>query len=698
MNNLSELFESVNWDNVIDHDNVNKSFDDFCELISRSYCECFPKKTKIISGKSQSKPWITSTLLDLIKKKSNYYKLYKLGYISKEVNNSFKNKVNKEVDKAKNSYYLNCFKNAKNDMKKSWELIHFLAGYQNKSSVNGGEDIELDFQKAEKFNNFFSNIGELVSSETLNANVSNNLTLSKRNPSSFFLFPVTNLEIEKIIVKLKSVKSDLDFLPVKIFIALRGQLVYPIVKLINLSFQKGIYPDQLKLARIVPIYKKQGDISDPSNYRPISCLPYLGKIYERAITNRLINFCSKHSLISKFQFGFQRNKSTCDALINLTEIIYNSLDDKEFNLTILIDLRKAFDLVSHKILLDKMELYGIRGIALDLFKSYLSNRRCFVEIGSTKSNEGKISMGVPQGSIVSPALFLLFINDLPDFSKKFKTTLFADDTTLTLSGKHYGDLVEECNSELNKLVSWTNQNKLQINSKKTELIIFTNKVFTSTNSDVQFCGENLNFGNSCKFLGVSLNNSLRFAQHIGSVVDKISKHTGIFYRIRDKLPLKARFNYYYGFIYPYLSYNVVVWGGTYEIHLKPLIIQHKRFIRTMADAAARDHTSPLFLKFGLLKFSDIYRFNLLQRMFKEIQNGNFSVDHSRFTRNRNLAAPTFHRLSLSQHAFSFSGPSHWNALPNYLRIIPKFRNFKRELKSYLLDQYSENNSNVLHST
>ena len=175
--------------------------------------------------------------------------------------------------------------------------------------------------------------------------------------------------------------------------------------------------------------------------------------------------------------------------------------------------------------------------------------------------------------------------------------------------------------------------------------------------------------------------------HINIIVDKISKHAGILYRIRDKLPPKARLDYYYGFVYPYLCYNIVVCGGTYVSHLAPLIVQHKRLIRTMCNAGARDHTSPLFLKLGLLKFTDIYRYYILLRMFKEIEKGNFLIQHTRNTRNRDLAEPVFHRLSISQHAFSHTGPSHWNKLPNHLRTIKKLTQFKKDLKMYLIDQY-----------
>ena len=673
------------------NNDVNVCFDNFSRLLSRMYCECFPLKSKFVSDKQISNPWVNREVRNLIRRKENYFHLYKRGFISKDVNNSFKNRANKEIAKAKNSFYLNSFKNAKNDMKKSWEMIHRLAGYKKGDNklLNTLNEKTSDhvYDIVENFNKFFLSIGETLNSTSSNVNSSDYLNLINRNPNSLFLLPATPDEVSKIICDLKIVKSDIDTMPVKTFIALRDHLSQPISDLINLSFLNGIYPDELKIARIVPIYKNQGNILDPTNYRPISCLPYIGKIFEKCLTNRLISFCDKFSLISKKQFGFQCKKSTCDALINLTETIYSSLNSKDFNITVFIDLKKAFDTVSHSILLNKLEKYGIRGTPLNLIQSYLSNRHSFVEIGSFKSKKGPIVTGVPQGSIISPILFILFINDLPNFSSNFQTTLFADDTTLSITNPNYEQLVQHSNLDLEKFAKWTQVNKLVINVSKTDMMLFTNRDQPDINSDILLQNQKLNLNQSCKFLGTRLDNRLTFCDHINHIVSKISKNSGILYRIRDKLPLKTRLDYYYSFIYPYLSYNVEVWGSTYQTHLDPLVIQHKRVIRTISGAGFRDHTTPLFLKLGLLKFHDICRYHILLKMFHSRREGNFSVQHSVNTRNRDLSAPSFHRLTQTQHAFSYTGPTQWNTLPTNLRNLVKFQHFKKAVKSYLLDQY-----------
>ena len=184
---------------------------------------------------------------------------------------------------------------------------------------------------------------------------------------------------------------------------------------------------------------------------------------------------------------------------------------------------------------------------------------------------------------------------------------------------------------------------------------------------------------------------MSFTSHIDFVTKKMSKNTGILYKIKDLLPLRTRLDYYFAFIYPYLTYNVLVWGAAYQYHLTTLITQHKRTIRTIANSGYLDHTNPLFIKLGLLKFQDIYKFNLLVYMHSARKRGEYGRHHDVNTRNRNSALPKRPRLTLFKHAVSYAGPSHWNQLPNELQAIPRLDKFKTALKKYFLDQYVSNN-------
>ena len=476
-------------------------------------------------------------------------------------------------------------------------------------------------------------------------------------------------------------------MPVRIFKMLKSEMASPISLLINASFKFGRFPDSLKIARITPIFKK-GDNKFVGNYRPIASLPYISKIFERSVANRLASFFKKFSIINKSQFGFQKHKSTCDALINLSGKIYENLNKKEHTINVLIDLSKAFDTVKNEVLLAKLYNYGIRGLPLSWFRSFISDRKQYVKIGNSNSSLRSVNIGVPQGSILAPILFLIYINDLANVSEILSPTLFADDTTLTISHNNYTQMVTDLNAELKLINEWTKSNRLTINVDKTEMILITNRQCNNGDNDIKLDDQYLKFTENCMFLGVKLDNKLTFCSHIKYITSKLARSTGIFYKIRDNFTLSAKLNFYYAFMYPFFSYNIIVWGGTFPTHLKPLITQQKRFIRLMADADMVAHTNPYFYQFKILKLHDVYRYFMSIYMFNLIKVGTYKITHGRVTRNMNLAQPSFQRLTLTQHSVSYAGPKIWNEIPQCIRNISSLQLFKKKFRSFLINQYN----------
>ena len=235
------------------------------------------------------------------------------------------------------------------------------------------------------------------------------------------------------------------------------------------------------------------------------------------------------------------------------------------------------------------------------------------------------------------------------------------------------------------VADWMNSNKLTVNFTKTHLINFSlgpNRLFDNA---ITLEDQTINHNAFCDYLGVRIDGKLNFAQHTGTVMGKISKSTGILYKLKELLPTQSRVDYYYCFVYPYLSYCVLIWGGTYDAHLKGIIVKQKR-IRLIAGAPYDAPSTPLFSRFKILKFEDLYRFNLAMYMFKN--KDQFQCSHSINTRNRHLAVPPYHRLTLTQHSVSFKGPQIWNNLPPEIRSLNSITKFKKALKYHYLSSYT----------
>ena len=332
------------------------------------------------------------------------------------------------------------------------------------------------------FNNYFVNIGPSLS-KIPNNNISHRRFLPENLNFSLFLEPTDETEIKNIINKLKEGAPGRDGISSKNIKLIKDSISYPLANMVNLSFEQGVFPDELKIAVITPLYKAK----DPmffNNYRPISLLSVFSKIFERLMYNRILNFINRHKLFNKFQLGFRNNHSTFMALIILMENLVKALDNGKCALGIFLDFQKAFDTVDHSILLDKLHCYGIRGIANQWFFSYLSNRQQLVVYNGFESELKVINCGVPQGSILGPLLFLLYINDLTNVSSLFMPMLFADDTNLFCTGTDLKEIMRLVNEEISKIYAWVNANKLSLNIDKTNFMLFTPKNFSHFIDDI----------------------------------------------------------------------------------------------------------------------------------------------------------------------------------------------------------------------
>ena len=296
--------------------------------------------------------------------------------------------------------------------------------------------------------------------------------MQEPNTDSLFLMPTNEAELLKLVSSLKSNKSPgFDGIKNELIKDIIHGIVIPLVHIFNLSVSSGIVPKQLKIAKVVPIFKK-GDPQTLSNYRPISLLTSFSKILEKLVYDRTVTFLNKTKIFSKFQFGFREKHTTTHAILHFVDKVAQALDNHLHTVGVFLDFSKAFDTVDHEILISKLSYYGVRGIALSWFRSYLSDRKQYVSLNGIDSSRQTICCGVPQGSLLGPLLFILYINDFHLSSDVLSFIFFADDSSVFFSHENPEILLDTVNSELKKVILWIHANKLSLNLQKTNYMFF----------------------------------------------------------------------------------------------------------------------------------------------------------------------------------------------------------------------------------
>ena len=688
----------ANMDFAINTGNVDSDYNVFMSKLSSTYNECFPLK-KIHLRQHAKQPWYNAEIARMCSKKLKLYK----KYLSKRTENSkrkykiFRNKVTCAIRKAKHQYYNLKFQRARGNMKSTWKAINELLGKRAKAKVDFMDDNGFslsDVDVAESFNDFFVNIApKLISNLPPNTDVQYEPVNTPHNANSFFCRPITNNEIIKIVCNMKNKTStgvdELDITVIKKTIHL---LCDPLCVIFNASLQSGTVPNQMKIAKVIPIFKT-GDTCSFSNYRPISILPLFSKILERCMYNRLSEFINIHNLLYYNQFGFRAQHSTSSALIEYVHTISRAIDDKKIAISLFLDLSKAFDCLDHHILLSKLYNYGIRGVAYDWFKDYLSNRKQYTFYNNSSSQLKELICGVPQGSILGPLLFLLYIDDIRFVSNKINFILFADDTTVTMSHSDLNVLVDTLNNELIKVQSWLRINKLILNTSKTHMMIFTKRNVDVSNVHISLGGTIIEQVPNTKFLGINIDNKLSWNSHINAVSKIVSKNVGVLNRL-NFLPQHILLNLYYTLIYPHLSYCNVVWASPNNSAIIRLHRLQKRAIRAMCNLHYNAPTGDFFINLKIVNVYSLYKLNLATLMFSchkgllpDSLMRYFSLNdntHTHFTRQSHDFHIPYTRTTLSQKSVDFSGPKLWNSLPASLKDATSLKTFKRIYREILL--------------
>ena len=412
-------------------------------------------------------------------------------------------------------------------------------------------------------------------------------------------------------------------------------------------------------------------------------------------------FLSKNDVLYRKQYGFRTNHSTYMAVLDFVDEISKAIDNDMYTVGIFMDLSKAFDTIDHGILLQKLYHYGFRGVSNEWFCNYLNNRKQFVQFNSAKSTTEGISCGVPQGSILGPLLFILYMNDICYTSKLLNTILFADDTTVFYSHKNLPVLCDIMNNELKEVCNWFKANKLSLNAKKTNLMFMGTSKQTSSidneNVNIYLDGCKLSRAQDAKFLGIIIDENLLWKKQVDAICKTCSRNIGVLNKVKLFLPNSAMYQLYCTLVLPYLNYALLLWGNVNEFYMNKIFRIQKRALRTISNSSYLCPTKPLFKKYKVLNIFDMYakeaamfmykyKCNMLPRSFDGYFTTNQEI-HRYNTRNKcDFNVPK--RNSKFDWVF-ISGPKIWNGLPNNIKKAKSLSQFKTTFKYYLLTSYDE---------
>ena len=459
--------------------------------------------------------------------------------------------------------------------------------------------------------------------------------MGEHNINSMFLTPVDESEIINIVKLCKPKNSkDCDDITMYVISNVIVSIAKPLAHIFNLSFSCRVIPDHMKIAKIIPIFKN-GQKTEFTNYRPISILSQFSKILEKLFILRLEKCIDANKILPDSQYGFIPGMSTVHAAAELVEHISSAIDSQSCCAGVFIDLKKAFDTVGHELLVEKLNVYGIRGVANKWLQDYLANRKQYVVINDDCSDLLDMTCGVPQGSVLGPIMFIIYINDICNVSDVVKCVLFANDTNIFCSERNLTDLQLTLNLELGKLFVWFSVNKLSLNVSKTNYILFRNRS-ADTYLNIRINTINVTRVQSSKCLGIIIDENLNWKPHIQLVKSKLSKTLSIIYKASKLINYEGMLTLYCSLFLPCLTYCCEIWGNTYATNVNCIYVIQKKVVRIIHHEKRLAHTNCLYKQMHSLKFQDLVNYRTAIIMFKLYYGELPTLLQSRFRRSHNI--------------------------------------------------------------
>ena len=559
-------------------------------------------------------------------------------------------------------------------------------------------------ENANIFKNFFSNLAESLLKKLPCR--TNRFGLSsvekyykdKLNGKEKFKFQeVSESSVEKLLKEIDTSKATgIDQIPAKFLKDAAPVISVHITKIINLSIKTETFPSECKIAKLKPLYKK-GAKTEPENYRPISLLPLISKIIEKSIHDQLLDHLTKSNLLYTHQSGFRANHSTDTCLSQLTNMIINGVEKGKHTGMILIDLQKAFDTLNHEILLGKMKCIGLSESSVRWFRSYLAERTFFVSLDNTLSEPGRINCGVPQGSILGPLLFLLYINDVPQALSKCTAYLYADDTGISYQHTDITDIENILNTEFASICEWFVDNKLSIHfgEDKTKCVLFSRKK-SLPKLNISYKDNKIRQYDTVEYLGCLLDSNLNGESMATKVLKKINTKLQFLYRQNKFLNKELRRLLCNSLIQPHFDYACASWYPLVNQNFKKkLQITQNKCIRFCLGLQARHHVGANeFRQINWLPVKERAEQRIATSVFKYWKgttpsyfNELFVPSPNRYNTRLQMALDIpLRKSNIGQKNLSFLGPSVWNKLPSNLKKMNTTNSFTHGYKKMILNE------------
>ena len=714
MGNFSSTLIRENWQHLFNSCDVNQAYAYFFNTLLYYFDKYFPVHKKY-KHCLQNKNWLNADVCTSSSQLKKMHISVKMNPNLKPAYNIMKKEHKTLVETTKKEYYQGKILSSNNINKACWNVVSEISNkrkaFENINIKQNNILIEDPLSVANILNKFFQEVPINIHNKIKNQNIINpnlpNISENDQNfkNTQFLLCPYTETELYELLkIKLKNTHSaGADDFPNFLIRNCISSIIQPLTHLINVSFCTGQFPELLKVSKVLPLFKKL-DKECAENYRPISIPSIFSKIFEYAFLNRLVQFLNDYKIISPSQHGFQNKKSTMTAIHAFYEKLIFMIDAGECPAGIFCDLSRAFDCVEHQTLLNLLLALGMRGTPLKWIESFLTNRKQFVNIQNINAKNSKVNIksstigvdtGVPQGSVLGPVLFLLYINNLGGVDCEAFFSIFADDTSVLISQSTDESLQDKCNNVLFSLNNWFTQKFLHFNSEKTNYIRFHHSQKECSELDLKINDESINSSDSVKFLGLYIDSCLNWKVHCEKLISTINSQTFLIKNLRSVLTDKQLIQVYYANIESRIRYGIEFWG--WSTFSPQVFIAQKQALRAITRVPSTFSCRALFKRYNLLTLPSLYIFQMCIFIYNNSDTLQKNCDiHNRDTRSKNNFHVPLSKSKLSYRSPNHLGPKVFNKLPEYIKMGNKnFNEFKCKLKTFLIDKCFYNVSDYL---